>query len=147
MSEQPERESGVRRAPGALESAVWALVRAAEAPVSASEVRERLGGDLAHTTVVTTLGRLHSKGVLTRSLDGRAHRYAPATSQEGLAARRMQRALEAEADHEAVLSRFVSDLSGQDEALLRRLLGDDIDPHPEPDSGSGPGPGTAGREG
>ncbi len=65
MSEQPGRGRGGRRLPGALESAVWTLVQGAGAALSAEEVRERLGGDLAHTTVVTTLGRLYAKGMLT----------------------------------------------------------------------------------
>lgn len=151
MNEQSGRGRG-RRAPGALESSVWAVLHSADRPLSAEEVRARLGGDLAHTTVVTTLSRLHRKGMLTRQLDGRAHRYAPATSPEGIAAQRMHRALSAEPDHEAVLSSFVSDLSDGDEALLRRLLADD--PGTGPDtveggsgSGTGSGPGAAGGQG
>jgi len=37
----------------------------------------------------------------------------------------MSRALDGDADHRAVLSRFVSGLSGRDARLLRRLLVDD----------------------
>ena len=40
----------------------------------------------------------------------------------GLAARRMTRVLDEEADREAVLARFVSALSESDENLLRRVL-------------------------
>lgn len=118
-----------RRAPGSLEKQVWTLLLDAGEPLTAGEVRERLHerapgeAALAHTTVVTILGRLHSKGLLTRSPDGRAHRYAPATTPEGVAATRMHQALADEGDHEAVLASFVSGLSGTDEALLRRLLG------------------------
>jgi hypothetical protein len=36
----------------------------------------------------------------------------------------MARMLDAEPDREAVLARFVSGLSGQDEELLRRMLGE-----------------------
>ena len=46
----------------------------------------------------------------------------------GLAARRMRGVLEATGDREAVLARFVSGLSGADEELLRRMLGDPPDP-------------------
>ena len=130
---------------------MWTVVAAATGPMSAEEVRERLGRDLAYTTVVTTLARLHSKGMLTRHLDGRAHRYAPAASQEGLAAARMHRALAAEGDREAVLSSFVSELSAGDEALLRRLLADDpgsSGPLAGPDgSGGESGAGATGRGG
>ena len=40
----------------------------------------------------------------------------------------MARVLDGEADREAVLARFVSGLSGADEELLRRMLGDPPDP-------------------
>ncbi|WP_018332538.1 BlaI/MecI/CopY family transcriptional regulator [Actinomycetospora chiangmaiensis] len=128
--EPPAPRRGDRRAPGALGNQVWSLLVAAEAPLTAGEVRDRLHRQspdhppLAYTTVVTILGRLHTKGLLTRSLDGRAHRYAPAASPEGMAAARMHRALADEGDHAAVLARFVSELSETDEAVLRRLLGE-----------------------
>jgi predicted transcriptional regulator len=120
-----------RRAPGSLEKQVWALLLDAGEPLTAGEVRQRLHEQapgeaaLAHTTVVTILGRLHAKGLLTRALDGRAHRYAPASTPEGVAAARMHQTLAGEGDHEAVLASFVSGLTGSDEALLRRLLGQD----------------------
>ena len=88
------------------------------------EVRDHLDDGLAYTTVVTILSRLHAKGVLHRHKAGRAYLYAPVADEPGLAARRMARVLDAEADREAVLARFVSGLSGADEELLRRMLGD-----------------------
>jgi predicted transcriptional regulator len=112
-----------RRAAGELEAAVLAVLQAAGAPLSPGEVRDRLGGGLAYTTVVTILSRLHGKGVLDRRKAGRAFLYAPVADEPGLAARRMTQVLDAEPDREAVLARFVSGLSGQDEELLRRMLG------------------------
>ncbi|HWY23009.1 MAG TPA: BlaI/MecI/CopY family transcriptional regulator [Candidatus Acidoferrum sp.] len=50
-------------------------------------VRELVEGgceDLAYTTVMTTLDRLFKKGLLTRSEEGRAFRYAPRFSREEL---------------------------------------------------------------
>lgn len=108
---------------------VWAVLEGAETPLSTGEVRERLGAegeDLAYTTAVTTLGRIYRKGVLTRSLSGRAHRYTPATTTSGLAVRRMAQVLDDESDRTAVLTHFLSGLSGRDEARLRQLLGDDL---------------------
>jgi predicted transcriptional regulator len=113
-----------RRASGELESAVLAVLQAAGSPLSPGEVRLRLGDDLAYTTVVTILSRLRGKGVLDRRKDGRAFVYAPVADEPGLAARRMSQVLDAEPDREAVLTRFVSGLSGQDEELLRRMLGE-----------------------
>lgn len=145
MGEQPATASRGRgrRGAGELEAAVWAVLLAADTPLTASEVRERLGEEpaLAYTTVVTTLVRLHAKAMATRTLAGRAHRYAPATTPAGMAARRMHQALADEPDHQAVLTRFLSDLSRHDEALLRGLLEGELDdgsgnPHGE---ASGPG--------
>lgn len=127
----PPTERGDRRAPGALENQVWSLLVATGEPLTAGEVRDQLNEDgpdqppLSYSTVVTILGRLYAKGLLTRSLDGRAHRYSPATTPEGVAASRMHQALAGQGDHAAVLASFVSDLSDTDEALLRRLLGDE----------------------
>jgi predicted transcriptional regulator len=127
-----------RRAAGELEAAVLAVLQEAGSALSPGEVRERLGDQLAYTTVVTILSRLHAKGVLERHKEGRAYLYAPVADEPGLAARRMARVLDGEADREAVLSRFVSSLSDSDEELLRRMLGD-------PRPGGGPGPrGTGG---
>jgi predicted transcriptional regulator len=113
-----------RRGSGELEAAVLAALQAAGVPLSPGEVRDRLGGDLAYTTVVTILSRLHAKGVLDRRKSGRSYLYSPVADEPGLAARRMARMLDAEADREAVLARFVSGLSGRDEELLRRMLGE-----------------------
>ena len=126
MREEPGRsgeDAAGRRAAGELEAAVLAVLQAAGLPLSPGEVRDRLGGDLAYTTVVTILSRLHGKGVLDRRKAGRAFLYAPVTDEPGLAARRMARVLDAEPDREAVLARFVSGLSGKDEEMLRRMLG------------------------
>ena len=120
----PGEEAAGRRGAGELEAAVLAVLQAAGSPLSPAEVRDRLGGNLAYTTVVTILSRLHGKGVLERRKAGRAFLYAPVADQPGLAARRMTQMLDAEPDREAVLARFVSGLSGQDEELLRRMLGE-----------------------
>jgi len=136
-AEDPAAAAG-RRAAGELEAAVLAVLQEAGSALSPGEVRERLGDPLAYTTVVTILSRLHAKGVLERHKAGRAYLYAPVADQPGLAARRMARVLDGEADREAVLARFVSSLSDSDEELLRRMLGD-------PRLEGGPGPrGTGG---
>jgi predicted transcriptional regulator len=114
-------ESG-RRAAGALEAEVMAVLQRAGRPLNATEVQTLLARGLAYTTVVTILSRMHDKGVLTRDKDGRAFRYAPVSDEPGLVARRMHSALAGEPDHQAVLARFVDTLSERDERLLRALL-------------------------
>jgi predicted transcriptional regulator len=113
-----------RRAAGELEGAALAVLQASDSPLTPGQVLDRLGGGLAYSTVVTILSRLHSKGVLTRLRSGRAYSYAPVADEPGLAARRMRGVLDAESDREAVLARFVSGLSPEDEDLLRRALAD-----------------------
>ena len=135
---------GGRRAAGALESAVLSVLWHESAPLSPGEVREKLaktdsaGASLSYSTVVTILTRLHEKGSLSRERDGRAYRYAPVSDEAGLAARRLSQLLDRSPDREAVLSRFVADLSERDEELLRALLGGDASANEQAnDPGSG----------
>lgn len=131
----PEHGSGgspgvPRRAAGALESEVLGILREASGPLSPGEVRQRLTagqpGELSYSTVVTIVSRLHAKGLLARQRVGRGFTYTP-VDEASLAASRMSRALGSGNDHDAVLSRFVSGLSGRDAGLLRRLLAGDRD--------------------
>lgn len=124
LSVMRDKTGGDRRAAGELEAAVLAVLQASGSPLSPADVRERLDGELAYTTVVTILSRLHVKGVLDRRKSGRAYRYEPVADEPGLAARRLTQLLDAEPDREAVLARFVSSLSATDEDLLRRMLAD-----------------------
>ncbi|MDJ0382511.1 BlaI/MecI/CopY family transcriptional regulator [Streptomyces sp. G-G2] len=111
------------RAKGELEAEVLgALQHAAPQALSPREVKDVLGGGLSYSTVVTALSRLYAKGLLRRSPRGRAFAYAPVADESGLAAREMRQVLDRRPDREAVLTRFVDDLSSDDEELLRRLL-------------------------
>lgn len=111
-----------RRARGELEGDVLAALWAAGGPLSAAQVQERLPGRLAYTTVLTIMSRLHAKGLLTRHRQGRGHLYAPVRDEASHTAAGMRSLLERVPDREAVLTRFVSELSAQDELLLQRLL-------------------------
>ena len=139
----PDDAAGASRRPaGALEGEILALLRAAGAPLSPGQVRQRLAAAdeqsygalsysaLSYSTVVTILSRLHAKGLLSRQRDGRAFVYT-VVDEASLAARRMNQALQVGRDHDAVLTRFVSGLSGRDARLLRRLLGAGLADHPD----------------
>ena len=52
--------------------AVWVLSSA-----TAREVHDQFGEGRAYTTIMTTLDRLHHKGLLVREKDGLAWRYQP----------------------------------------------------------------------
>lgn len=115
--------SGERRPGGALEAEVLGLLQSSPQALTPGEVLRGLGGDLSYSTVVTVLSRMFDKGLLRRGKQGRAYAYAPVADAHGLTARRMRQVLESGSDREAVLTRFVEDLSVQDERLLRQLLG------------------------
>ena len=114
-----------RREPGGLEAEVLAALWAADGPLTAGDVVDAVGGDLAYNTVLTILTRLYQKGAVRRERAGRAHAYTPMLDAAGLAARRMRATLDRGGDHAAILTRFVSTLSLDEERTLARLL----DPH------------------
>lgn len=114
-----------------------ATLWSAHAALTAGEVQERLASALAYSTVVTILSRLHVKGTLEREQHGRAYAYRPVADEPGLAARRMRQVLDAETNRRQVLARFVSDLSDEDELMLRSLLRDGPPTGPRSDDGPG----------
>ena len=122
LAHAPGRPGAERRAAGALEAEILAILR------------QR--GELSYSTVVTIVSRLHAKGLLARQRAGRGFTYTP-VDDASLAASRMSQALGSENDHDAVLSRFVSGLSSRDARLLRELLA----------SGGGPAGGDPGPAG
>ncbi|MCX4759919.1 BlaI/MecI/CopY family transcriptional regulator [Streptomyces sp. NBC_01275] len=121
--ESPEGRTD-RRPAGGLEATVLAALWAADAPLTPGAVQLALGDDLARTTVTTILTRLHAKGTVTRARAGRGYAYSPAQDAPGLTARRMHAELDKDEDRGTALARFVSDLSPEDERLLRALLDD-----------------------
>lgn len=91
-------------------------------PATVREVAERMRADAerAYTTVMTTLDRLHRKGLLLREKDGLAWRYRAAFDRATFE-RRVADTLAAElvAHGEAGLAALVD--ATADEALLERL--------------------------
>ncbi|MGW0424119.1 BlaI/MecI/CopY family transcriptional regulator [Streptomyces sp. NPDC003015] len=125
MEEQEDggaRGASGRRGRGELESDVLAALWAADGPLTAGQVREALPGDLAYTTVLTILSRLYDKEMLVRHREGRGYAYEPVRDEASHTAQRMRSLLEGGSDREAVLARFVSELSEQDEHVLHQLL-------------------------
>jgi len=139
--------AGRGRPRGALEREVLACLAAAGRPLSPGEVRAELGDDLAYTTVMTTLSRLHGKGALSRQRAGRGYAYGlpggADAAQASMTAHRMLLLLDAGEDRAGVLSRFVADLRPEDEELLNGLLA--ADPGPDPGAGLGQGDEDPGR--
>jgi len=79
----------------------------------------------AYTTLLTTLERLHRKGILTRARQGRAYAYAPRWGRdeltERLAARTLGGWLRDPAAAGAILSCFIDAVSDRDDRLLDEL--------------------------
>ena len=114
------------RSRGALEREVIACLAAAGRPLTPADVRAELSGDLAYTTVMTTLSRLHAKNAIERVQRGRGYAYSVTGGADGaranVTAHQMLKLLDHGSDRAAVLARFVNDLSPEDEMLLTELL-------------------------
>ncbi len=92
---------------------------------SVRDLRPRFS-DLAYTTLMTTLDRLHRKGVLDRTKSGRAFRYAPrhsrAALESSLAAGALRTAIAGDqASLRPLMSFFVEAVADRDRDLLKEL--------------------------
>jgi len=94
--------------------------------VSVREVHSAFGERIAYTTLMTTLDRLHKKGLLARRKDGRAFFYSPRVSPEefeqGIARGLIDGLLGRSAEEvEPMLACIVDAVSERDRALLDEL--------------------------
>lgn len=99
----------------------------AESPISVRTACERLRGDHAYTTIMTTLDRLHKKKLLRRKKDGNAFLYEPAMDRSEYQRRVVEAALTPLLERGAapVLAAFVevaADLDEKHLAQLERLI-------------------------
>jgi len=101
--------------------------------VTVRHVEEHLPG-YAYTTLLTVLDRLQRKGLVRRTKDGRAFRYAAMTSREEYTAELMREALGAAVDRNAVLVRFAETVSAAEADVLREALAglEEADPGERP---------------
>ena len=108
---------------GELQTAVMEVLWQ-EPGLTVNEVEERLQRrrEVAHTTVLTTLDRMHRKGYLIREKQGKAFVYAPSYTREEFEHRMAQEVLGALLGQfaEPALSAFV-DIVGDDSDKLDRL--------------------------
>jgi predicted transcriptional regulator len=78
---------GLEKMLGKLESQVMEAVWAADGPACVDDIREALsasGKEAAYTTIMTTLSRLYTKGLLAREQQGKAYYYTPRVSRREL---------------------------------------------------------------
>jgi predicted transcriptional regulator len=114
---------GQNRGRGDLEQQVFAARAAGGSAMTTGEVRDAIGGDLAYTTVMTVLARMHAKGLTARTRQGRSFAYTAVVDGAEVAAHQLHRLLDARSDRAAVLTRFASGLSPEESKLLIELLG------------------------
>jgi predicted transcriptional regulator len=127
------REGSHVRGFGELEAAVMERLWAADAPRTVRQVHTELAAyrQLAYTTVMTVMDKLHRKGWLTREPVGRAYAYTPAVSRDRYTAGLMGEALAASSDRSAALLAFLDQLTPEEAAQLRAAL-DEQTPSPPP---------------
>ena len=117
-----------RRPKGALEQAVLAHLWSSGTACTPAEVRAAMAGDLAYTTVLTILSRLHAKGLVSREPRGRGHAYRPVLMSPALAASRMVELLAHSSSRADALAGLAAHLDEADRATLRAALGEAPDP-------------------
>lgn len=114
---------GIKQVLGDLEAEVMQLLwERPGQPVSEVEEQLRRKREIARTTVLTTLDRMHHKGYLTREKQGKAFVYSPRYNREDFEREMAQEVLGALLGGigEPVLSTFV-ELIGEDDGKLDRL--------------------------
>ena len=110
---------------GDLEAVVMDRLWERDGATTVREVFEDLlrDRDIAYTTVMSTMDNLHRKGWLSRERDGKAYRYWPSMTREQYGAAVMREALDAGGRSDRVLAHFLEQISDEDSAVLRRVLG------------------------
>lgn len=117
------RPAGLAAHFGALELRVLDALWSRGGEVSVRDLQADFPGS-AYTTLMTTMDRLHRKGVLERRKVGRAFAYRAISSREdlesGLVAKALQPLLQGPGA-QPILSFFVEEVSRQDDRLLDEL--------------------------
>ncbi len=113
---------------GDLERSVMDVLWAADEPLGAGEIHDRIaalrGDEHALTTVMTVLSRLERKQLVDRSRETRPHRYRALLSRAEHTANLMHDVLSSSRDRDAALARFIGGVSRDEARTLQRLLND-----------------------
>lgn len=122
---RPEKH-GIRATLFDLEADIMEVVWSREwSWFAVSEVRDALleDRDIAYTTVMTTITRLHDKGLLERRRDGRRYLYAPKYSRAAFAQAMATEVLDSldAGGQAAAMALLVERVSRADEDELERL--------------------------
>ena len=109
---------------GHLEAQVMDRVWAAPGPVTVRTVFEDLAADreIAYTTVMTVLDKLHRKGWLSRRMVDRAYVYTAVRSREAYSADLMREVLSDSHNSSGTLVAFLDQLTMSEARELRAAL-------------------------
>jgi predicted transcriptional regulator len=107
---------------GELEERVMQILWDAD-PLAVRDVVQKLGNRLAYTTVMTTLDRLHRKGLLAREKDGVAFVYRPALARDDFHRKQVEATIGQllSKSGDPVLAGFIDAAASIDEKNLARL--------------------------
>ncbi|MBG0823286.1 BlaI/MecI/CopY family transcriptional regulator [Planomonospora sp. ID91781] len=109
---------------GDLESAIMDRLWSYHRPASVRDVLDDLRRDreIAYTTVMTVMDKLHTKGLLRRKQVGRAYVYETVASKEAYTAELMRATLTSGGNQAATLVHFLERLSPEESEALEAAL-------------------------
>jgi predicted transcriptional regulator len=114
----------MKRGLGELESTIMDRMWSYHRTASVRDVLEDLRHEreIAYTTVMTVMDKLHTKGLLKRRPVGRAYAYEPVASKEAYTADLMCHALAGSGNQAATLVHFLERLSPEEAVALEAAL-------------------------
>lgn len=112
------------RALGDLEATIMDKMWSYHRPASVRDVLEdlRREREIAYTTVMTVMDKLHKKGLLRREPVGKAYVYETVTSKEAYTAGLMRETLASSGNQAATLVHFLERLTPEESAALESAL-------------------------
>jgi predicted transcriptional regulator len=115
---------GMKRPLGELESTIMDRMWSYRRPASVRDVLEdlRTEREIAYTTVMTVMDKLHTKGLLRREPVGRAYVYEPVATKEAYTAELMRHALATSGNQAATLVHFLERLTPEEATALEAAL-------------------------
>ncbi|MEV5325364.1 BlaI/MecI/CopY family transcriptional regulator [Nonomuraea fastidiosa] len=114
----------MKRPLGELEATIMDRMWSYRRPASVRDVLEdlRKEREIAYTTVMTVMDKLHTKGLLRREPVGRAYMYEPVSTKEAYTAELMRHALAASGNQAATLVHFLERLTPEEATALETAL-------------------------
>ncbi|MFI7444717.1 BlaI/MecI/CopY family transcriptional regulator [Nonomuraea indica] len=109
---------------GELESVIMDRMWSYRRPASVRDVLEDLRRErqIAYTTVMTVMDKLHTKGLLTRELAGKAYIYRTVSTKEAYTADLMRESLARSGNQAATLVHFLERLTPEEAGALEAAL-------------------------